>query len=103
MRAGDMDRRVTIQRFELVDDGYSSVEVWSDLLTTWAEVRQETGREFFAAAAVQSERKVIFRMRFIESITVLDRVVYDGRNHNIHEVRELGRVEGMELHTSTSG
>jgi len=104
MRAGDMDRRITIQRYEVVgNDGFGGQIIeWIDLGTVWAEVKQESGREFFAAAAIQSERKVVFRLRWMD-VTVLDRVSYGGRLHDIHEVRELGRQEGLELHTTTTG
>lgn len=104
MRAGDLDRRITIQREEVVgDDGFGNeITDWVDVVTTWARVVQASGREFFAAAAIQSETKVMFKLRFMDGITVIDRVVYDGRNHDIHEVKELGRREGLELHTSTN-
>jgi hypothetical protein len=32
-------------------------------------------------------------------MTTEDRVDYDGQLHDIHEVRELGRRAGLELHT----
>lgn len=102
MRSGNMDRAIKVQRFTLVDDGFQTIEQWADHLTLWAEVTQESGREFFAAATVNSERKVIFRIRWSD-VTVLDRVVYGGRNHDINEVRELGRKAGIELHTTTTG
>jgi len=99
-----MDRRITIQRYEVVgDDGFGNeITEWNDLATVWAEVKQESGREFFAAAAIQSERKVIFKLRWMD-VTVIDRVSYDGTLHDIHEVRELGRTEGLELHTTAGG
>ena len=104
MRAGDMDRRVTIQERHIVYDSYGAPqETWADLATVWAEVRQEGGREFFSTPGVQSERKVIFRMRWMDGITVLHQVLYAGREHNIHQVRELGRRNGLELHTVTTG
>mgnify|MGYP001765327238 CR=1 FL=1 len=104
MRAGDMDRRIMIQGVEYIFDDYGGYEeVWTDVATVWAEVKQESGREFFAAAAIQSERKVVFRLRWLDGITVVHRVLYGGREHNIHEVRELGRQEGLELHTTTTG
>ena len=106
MRAGDMDRRITILRYELAgDDGWGNpIETYVPTEEVWAEVRQESGREFFAAAAIQSERKVVFKLRWIEpEVRVYDRVLYAGREHNIHEVRELGRKEGLELHTTSSG
>ncbi|MEA3541068.1 MAG: phage head closure protein [Pseudomonadota bacterium] len=99
MRAGALDRRVTIQRATLEDDGYGSVEVWADWLTVSAQIVQQGGREFLAAAQVQAVVRVLFRLRWIEGVSVLDRVVYDNRLHNIQEVRELGRREGLELMT----
>lgn len=99
MKAGPLDRMATIQRATLVDDGFTMVETWADLITLPAQVMQQGGREFFAAAQVQAEQRVIFRLRWIEGITVLDRVSYAGRTHNIIDVKELGRREGIELLT----
>lgn len=48
---------------------------------------------------MMAEIRVLFRLRWIEGITVLDRVAYANRLHNIKEVRELGRREGLELMT----
>ncbi|NQW09556.1 MAG: phage head closure protein [Alphaproteobacteria bacterium] len=104
MRAGDLDRRITLQGVEYIFDDYGGYgEVWTDVGTFWAEVKQESGREFFAYGGINSERKVIFRLRWVDGITVVHRVIYDEREHNIHEVRELGRQEGLELHTTASG
>ena len=106
MRAGDLDRRITILRYELAgDDGYGNpFETYVPTEEVWAEVKQESGREFFAQATIQSERKVVFRLRWIDpEIRVYDRVLYAGREHDIHEVRELGRKEGLELHTTAGG
>ncbi|MES2157600.1 MAG: phage head closure protein [Pseudomonadota bacterium] len=99
MKAGPLDRTVTIQRVTLVDDGYGSVETWADWATVPAQVVQQGGREFFAAAAVQAEQRVLFRLRWLDGVTVLDRVSYSGRAHNIIDVKELGRREGTELMT----
>ena len=45
----------------------------------------------------------MFRLRWRTGIKVTDRVVYDRRHHDIHEVRELGRRDGLELFTTTKG
>ena len=104
MRAGDMDRRITIQVYSYETDGIGGIiESWTDFAEVWAQVTQQSGREFFGAGAIQSERKVVFRLRWLDGITVLHRVVFGGREYNIHEVRELGRHEGLELHTTSSG
>jgi len=99
VKAGALDRLATIQRHTLVDDGYGSVETWADLITLPAQVVQQAGREFFAASSVQADQRVLFRLRWIEGVTVRDRVSYSGRLHNIVDVKELGRREGTELMT----
>ena len=108
MRAGTLDRRIVIERRTVDAAATEPVETWGPLPETapdptavWAAVRQQSGREFFAADQVQSERKVVFRLRWRTGIKVTDRVVYDGRHHDIHEVRELGRRDGLELFTTT--
>ena len=69
------------------------------MATVAAQVLQKGGREFLSAQMVQAEVRVLFRLRWIEGITVLDRVNYSGRLHNIQEVKEVGRREGLELMT----
>lgn len=100
MKAGPLDRRATIQRKTVIVDDYGGeTETWTDLRTLSAQVVQQSGREFLAAAQTQAEQRVLFRTRWIGGVNVLDRVIYDGRPHNITEVKELGRREGLELMT----
>lgn len=117
MRSGDLDRRIMIQRvtIEFSPSG-SPIETWNTLATVWAKVDQQSGREFFATAQVVSERKTVFRIRWLPDLTVLDRVVYPvvdlgsppeeppaSSIYDISEVRELGRREGIELHATAPG
>jgi SPP1 family predicted phage head-tail adaptor len=103
MRAGGLDRRVTLQRFTVTTDDYGEeIQTWSDLATVFAEVRQQSGREFFAAAQEQAARLVVFFIRWFPGLTVLDRVSYADTLHDIVEVREIGRRDGLELHTVAS-
>lgn len=100
MRLGDMDRRVTLQRFTTTYDEYNEqIRTWMDLATVWAEVRQQGGREYLVAETIMADRRVVFFIRWFSGLTVLDRVRYDGLVHNIKEVREIGRRDGVELHT----
>lgn len=103
MRAGDLDRRIIIERATITySPSGSPIETWEPLATVWAKVDQQGGREFFATAQEVSERKVVFRIRWIEGLTVLDRVICDEVQYNIEEVRRLGRKEGVELHCTAS-
>ena len=84
MRAGDMDRRVTLQRFTTTQDEYGEeIQTWTDLATVFAEVRQQGGQEYLAAATTLAERRVVFFLRWFPGLTVEDRVSYDGLLHNI--------------------
>jgi len=104
MRAGGLDRRVRLQRFTTTTDEYGDpVQGWADLATVFAEVRQQSGREFLTAAQEVASRRVVFFLRWFPGLTVLDRVAYDGRNHDIVEVREIGRGDGVELHCEAAG
>lgn len=100
MRPGGLDRRVTLQRATWETDPYGErIATWHDLATVFAQVRQQSGREFFAAAQIHAEKLVVFLIRWFPDVTVLDRVSYGGTAHDIAEVREIGRRDGMELHT----
>lgn len=100
MRSGPLHRRITIQRSTL-DDSWDGAgqEIWNDLHACWAEVRQQGGREFLTTMGVSSEVRRVFFIRWFAGINVADRVVYNRVLHNIVEVREIGRRDGVELHT----
>jgi len=69
LNAGDLNKRVTIQRLaESHADGevtYSPV----DLATVWAEVKPLTGREYYQAAQVHAEITHRVRIRWRSGIS----------------------------------
>lgn len=82
------------------DDGYSTVPgEWEALATVPAQVLQQSGGEYLQSAGIVAEQRVVFRVRWIDGLSVLDRVIYDDRAHEIKDVKELGRREGTELLT----
>ena len=105
MRAGDLDRRITIQREEVVgDDGFGNeITGWVDYAERAASFLQQSGREFFAQGALQSERLVVFRCRWVEGVTPSYRVICDGQTYDIKEARRIGRKAALELHCSAAG
>ena len=100
IRAGDLDRRVSIQRATMDEDPTygERVATWSTVATVAAAVRQASGREFLAADVIASERKTVFIIRWRADVLTTDRVVYLGEPFDIAEVREIGRREGLEIH-----
>lgn len=105
MRAGDLDRRITIEAYVITgtDPFNTPTGAWQPVGVVWAQVLQQSGSEFIRAETIEDERKVVFKIRWMAGITVQHRVAYEGREHNIHEVREIGRREGLELHATSNG
>lgn len=100
MRAGDLDRRIVIQRQQVIgDDGAGNAIIeWVIRAEGWASFTQSGGREFFAQSAIQSERRGVFRCRWVDGVSPVDRVICNGVEYNIVEVREIGRKIALELH-----
>jgi len=97
MRAGKLDREVTLQKRSASQDAFGApVETWSTLATVWAEVREERGREFFSGGTASEEKRSFF-IRWMNGITSKDRVLYNGIAHDIRSIREIGRQDGLEI------
>lgn len=101
MLAGDLDRRITIQRYTWSQDEYGApMQVWGDLASVWASKRDISDGERVAAAEVSASITARFQIRFDSSWSDLnpkDRVAFDGRLYDIWGVKEIGRREGFEI------
>lgn len=94
-----------IQRSIVVDDGFGEpVQTWEDVREIWAEKieRTSSNTERFVADQRQSDRWLVFRIRWTRAITAMERVIFEGRAYDILYVSEIGRREGVELGTKGS-
>lgn len=66
MRGGKLKTRVTIQRpVEGDADGLNEKPVtWTNVVTVWAEILEQSGREFYRAQQVNAAVTHIFRIRY---------------------------------------
>jgi SPP1 family predicted phage head-tail adaptor len=104
MRAGNLDREITVQRFtSTVDDYGTPVETWIDLVTLRAQIIQASTDEFIRGSGASDETVVVFRTWWQDGITVADRIIHQGVVHNIKETKEIGRRAGLELRTLSYG
>ena len=104
MRAGKLDQTITIERGAATVDEYGTPsEGWSPVATVRAQVIQASTEEFLKGFGETAETAIIFRIRHMDGIRVADRVTYDGRHHDIKEVKELGRREGLDLRCIAAG
>lgn len=98
MRAGALDRTITVQRMTTgVKPGGGVMETWTDLVTLRAQIVQASMDEYIRASGASDETVIIFRTWWRDGITNADRIVYAGGNYNIKETKELGRRAGLEL------
>lgn len=87
MRAGELDQRVTLERFgEYKDASGAWTEGWETVGTFWAAVLPLTGREVIAADAVTAIGDVRIIMRYRPGITPADRLTHKGKQMNITAV-----------------
>lgn len=102
--AGLFDRKLQFRRAALVDDGFSSVETWSNLgAAVWASKADISDGERWRAGAVAASVSARFRVRWSNlssGITPADRLVCDGREYDIANIKELGRKVGFEITAS---
>ncbi|WP_105437512.1 phage head closure protein [Neorhizobium sp. T25_13] len=99
MRSGKLDRTIRIDRYDAgaVNDYGTPAPTFTPLATLRAQVVQASTEEFIRAAGASDETGIIFRTRWIDGVTNADRIVYEGGNFNIKEVKEIGRRKGLEL------
>jgi len=115
MRAGRLDRKVTIQRKTVnLSDAGDPVETWADLVTNrWAAVLPLGGDERFAVPQLGAKQQVEFQVRWsanLAGLTPQDRIIYpvradaspqpalaDTSIFDIAAVHEIGRREGLRI------
>lgn len=98
MRAGALDRRVTIQSRTLTRNARGDEVVsWSNTATVWASRRDVTGREYFASSEIRADIQTVFRIRHRDGVSVLDRVQEDGLTYDVVHIARIGRREALDL------
>jgi SPP1 family predicted phage head-tail adaptor len=104
MRAGNLDRRITIRQSTEVQDSYGEeIATWSDLADVWAQRLELSGAERWNAEQVVAQIACKYRIRYRTGITVLHRLMDGTKEYDIHAVLEIGRHEGLELVVSARG
>lgn len=104
MRAGSLDRTITLQRsVSVIDDYGSPAETWADVVTLRAQKIQSSTEEYIRDSGASDETTIIFRTRWVDGVTNADRLIFEGVIHNIKEIKELGRQDGIEFRTHSFG
>lgn len=103
MRAGDLDRRITLRRYTEDTTGGSLVRTPEVVANVWAQKQADRGVEAFRSDEVVGWATVIWRTRWFlygsEAPTVKWDLLEGERAYEILDVREIGRREGWEFVT----
>jgi SPP1 family predicted phage head-tail adaptor len=102
LAAGNLDRRIRLERFTFTTDEGSGeqVKTWATLATVWASKRDVSDGERLRSAEVAAEIGTRFQIRWDSSwsdLNAKDRVVCEGRIYDIVGVKELGHHDGVEI------
>ena len=96
LRAGLLDRRVTLERrVEVVDASGQAVIQWLPLATVWARVEPLGGREGFGQQQFVATGDLRFTIRWRDDVTPLHQVTYGGVPYDVVSVAEDGRREAL--------
>lgn len=87
---GRYRHRIEIQRSTWSQDPVTGEMTysWETEAIVWAAVEPLQGREFFAAASIQSETTTRIRMRYRPGIDTAMRILFDGSIYNITSIIE---------------
>lgn len=100
MKAGQMDRRLTLRHRTLAtqDANGQQVESWTEYTTVWARKLDISGREFFQAQTKDAEISTRFDIRWRDDVIATDRVTCDDIDYQlVAPPSEIGRREGLTL------
>lgn len=106
MRAGRLNRRITIQNYTTTQDANGNiVQTWTTFATVWAAVEPASGREFFEAQQIATETTVKFVIRHRSGITEDMRIKdEDGNLFDIQSVLHIKygnrQIEIMAIRTN---
>jgi SPP1 family predicted phage head-tail adaptor len=101
MRAGALDRRVTLRHATISKDEYNAdVETWSDIATVWASKADISDAERVRAQQTGASITTRFQIRYstaVAALTTRDQLECDGRLYQVANIKELGRRSGLEI------
>lgn len=94
MRAGLLNKRVTIQSYTATQDALGQESrTWAEFATRWASIEWASGGEPWSASAPDPRRAAKVKIRHTEGVTSKMRLLYGSRVLEIdavHPTRERG-------------
>lgn len=101
IRAGSLDRVITIQRNTPVQDDIGEfIDSWADVTDLRAKVLTTLGggnQDTFEDDQELPLGQIRLRTRFLSSLTTDDRLIFEGETYNIISLAPFRRHEGWDI------
>jgi SPP1 family predicted phage head-tail adaptor len=98
MRAGNLDRVILIERPTTGIDVYGTpIKTWAAVATVRAQLLQYDVDNRETARGDVTERTVTFRIRWLDGLTLDNRVSFEGAAFTIKKIKEIGRRVGLDV------
>jgi SPP1 family predicted phage head-tail adaptor len=100
MRAGDLDRRITLKsRAQSTQDALGApTEAFTTIATVWAKWMPQKASERWSSAQEVDMARGEFLIRWRSDVSGLDEVVFDGSRYEVDgQPVEVGRREGLRI------
>lgn len=103
MRAGSLDRTISIERVDAaaLDADRVPTSAWTAIAELPAQVVTADADEFLSGAGVESAETILFRIRWTNDVRTTDRIRYAGRAYGVLGLVEIGRRRGLEIRATT--
>lgn len=99
MRAGDLDRLITIEQPASGFDVYgATTQVWTKFATMRAKMMQISLNDLESASRGNtSDKTIVFRTRWLDGLTLENRIIYEEQAFTVRQIKELGRRVGLDI------
>jgi SPP1 family predicted phage head-tail adaptor len=98
MRAGNLDRVIQIQRrFTALDLYGAPIDVWITFATMRAQKLENAINDREGARGDTTDNVITFRMRWLDGVTLEQRVSYQDQPFKIMTIKEIGRRVGLDV------
>jgi SPP1 family predicted phage head-tail adaptor len=98
MRAGNLDRVIEIQRPTTGMDIYGTpIQTWTFVTRPRAQKLENSVSDREGARGDTTDNVITFRMRWLDGVTLDNRVSFEGQAFKITRLKEIGRRVGLDI------
>jgi SPP1 family predicted phage head-tail adaptor len=104
MRAGNLDRVIGIERRTTGLNLYGTViDTWVLVATMRAQKLENATDNHEGARGDTTDTVITFRLRWLDGVTLENRVTYEGQPFKITRIKEIGRRVGLDIQCERVG